>query len=320
MRGRSITFALVLAAGDGSRLRSLTTAEDTTVPRQYCSLHGGPSLVEESIRRAGSIAAAANTLVVVAEQHCHWWEPTLAALPRRNLVVQPFNRGTAYGILLPLLHIAQRDPDARVVVLPSDHHVRHEGVLAAALRDAVVQLDHRCSEVLLLGLRPEQPDPELGYIVPGAPDGPILCRVTQFVEKPSAQSASMLFDHGALWNAFILVGRLPALLGLFQRRMPQQLAAMRRAVLAGTDPQARALAVARHYARLAPLDFSRDILVHEVSQLRVLTVAPCGWTDLGTPRRVADMLQVSSPREPVPGYGVPSRLSLAAQHALLQAG
>lgn len=320
MRGRSRTFALVLAAGEGTRLRSLTTAEGATIPRQYCSLHGGPSLVEESILRAGSIAATANTLVVVAEQHGHWWEPTLAGVPRGNLVVQPSNRGTAYGILLPLLHIAQRDPDARVVILPSDHHVRHEGVLAAALRDAVMQLDHRCSEVLLLGLRPEQPDPQLGYIVPGAPDGPILCRVTQFVEKPSAQSAARLFEQGALWNAFILAGRLPALLGLFQRRMPEDLAAMRRAVLAGTDPQARAVAIARHYARLAPLDFSRDILAHEVSHLRVLTVAPCGWTDPGTPRRVADVLQESLTSEPVPGYGVPSRLSLAARHALLQAG
>jgi len=86
---------------------------------------------------------------------------------RRLVVVQPENKGTAPGLLLPLLHIVRRDPNATVVVLPSDHFVRKEGVLARGLQQAVrlARIDYQ--HVYLLGLVPDEIDPELGYILPG---------------------------------------------------------------------------------------------------------------------------------------------------------
>src|SRR5512147_1706981 len=127
------TWAIVLAAGDGSRLRSLTTtAVGVAVPKQFCSLRGGPSLLHDAVRRAESIAPAERICTIVAKQHSRWWEDVLKLLPERNVIVQPDNRGTGVGILLPLLRIMMRDPDARVVLLPSDHHVRDEAVLALA--------------------------------------------------------------------------------------------------------------------------------------------------------------------------------------------
>ena len=130
------TWALVLAAGEGSRLRALTTHRGVAVPKQFCSLVGGPSLLEEAILRAEAIVPRQRVCTVVAEQHRVWWEEALRFMPRRNVIVQPQNRGTAVGLLLPLLHIAQRDPQARVVILPSDHYVRDEAVLARSLRQA----------------------------------------------------------------------------------------------------------------------------------------------------------------------------------------
>ena len=81
-------------------------------------------------------------------------------MPRRNVIVQPQNRGTAIGLLLPLLHIARRDPHARVVILPSDHYVRDEAVLARALRRAVTRLANDAENLWLLGIAPEEADPE----------------------------------------------------------------------------------------------------------------------------------------------------------------
>src|SRR5690606_38949768 len=282
MRGRSNTWALVLAAGDGTRLRSLTTAPSgATIPKQYCSLHDGPSLLEESIHRAGSVADAARTCVVVAEQHRRWWEPTLSMVPPCNVIVQPANRGTAHGILLPLLHIAGRNPEANVVVLPSDHHVRYEAVLAGALREAVAALARRGDVALLLGFRPDRPDPELGYIVPGDRDGQALRRVTQFVEKPRAETALALLERGALWNSFIMVAGVRALLDMFRRRTPGALAAMQEAVRRDGGEADGGGHLAALYERLPTLDYSRDVLADEAANLRVLTVPPCGWTDLG---------------------------------------
>src|SRR5437762_5691423 len=131
------TWAVVLAAGEGSRLRALTTTSSgIAVPKQFCSLRGGASLLEEALQRAAAVARIERISTVVAEQHADWWCRSLAGLPPANVFVQPQNRGTALGILLALLHIFERDPHARVVILPADHHVGVEPVLARALGQA----------------------------------------------------------------------------------------------------------------------------------------------------------------------------------------
>src|SRR5689334_15770955 len=99
------TWGLVLAAGEGSRLRSLTTTTDgQAVPKQFCSLRGGPSLLHEALQRAEKIAPRERICTIVAQQHQHWWNEPLAMLDPLNVIAQPENRGTANGILLPLLH------------------------------------------------------------------------------------------------------------------------------------------------------------------------------------------------------------------------
>lgn len=92
------TWALVLAAGEGSRLHTLTTtAEGVAIPKQFCSLYGGPSLFEETTRRASHVASTELVCSIVAEQHRQWWEHSTRHLPAGNVIVQPENRGTATG-------------------------------------------------------------------------------------------------------------------------------------------------------------------------------------------------------------------------------
>src|SRR5262245_39381555 len=122
-------WALVLAAGDGTRLRELTTRNGIATPKQYCSLRGGRSLLGDVLARAGRCVPRRRIVVVVAEQHRRFWERELADFPPENIVVQPSNRGTAAGILLPLLTVLERDPGARLAVLPSDHFVVRESVM-----------------------------------------------------------------------------------------------------------------------------------------------------------------------------------------------
>ena len=316
MSERTNTWALVLAAGEGSRLRALTTAPSgTSVPKQFCSLYEGPSLLQEALSRALAVAPETHTCAVVAEQHRRWWEGALGSLPAKNVIVQPQNRGTAIGILLPLLHIISRDLEARVVLLPSDHHVRQESLLTSAIADALEQLGWRHHESVLLGLEPEEPDPELGYIVPGSSDGRGAFRVTRFVEKPSPTIARQLIEAGGLWNAFIVVSTATALLELFRARVPGIVNAMRRAQEWDEEAGLNGAAMTELYKKLPVLDFSRDIIAGQESALRTLPVPPCGWSDLGTPKRVADALQ-RCPRPKVAARVRPGveYLSLAEQH------
>jgi mannose-1-phosphate guanylyltransferase len=321
MNEEANTWALVLAGGDGTRLRSLTTRPGARpVPKQFCSLHDGPSLLQEALFRARAVTSDRYTTAVVAAHHRHWWEPMLWSLPPANIVVQPENRGTANGILLPLLHIVERDPSARIVILPADHHVREESVLALSLRHAVEQLQWRFDETLLLGLKPEECDPDLGYILPGPTDGRRALEVKQFVEKPSMALAGELIEQGGLWNSFIVISTAQALLSLFRRRLPEVVKDMRAAVQSDLYDSSGGLATAALYERLPAVDFSREILQGNESRLRVLPVPRCGWSDLGTPQRVADALRhVPSSVQSFSDSIATAYMSLAAQHARLQA-
>ena len=224
------TWAIVLAGGEGRRLHSLTTtAWGVAVPKQFCSLRGGTSLLLEALKRAEAVASPEHICTVVSQQHRGWWDHALSAVPKAKVIVQPRNCGTANGVLLPLLYIMARDPGARIVVLPSDRHVRDEPVLAAALQRAVQELSRRRDQILLIGIHPEAEDPDLGYIVPGARDGAVST-VDRFVEKLDAPLARNLVEAGALWNAFIVAARARALLQIFIQRFPQVVLGMQAVV------------------------------------------------------------------------------------------
>jgi mannose-1-phosphate guanylyltransferase len=306
MKG-SETWALVLAAGEGSRLRGLTRNErGIAVPKQFCSLQAGPSLLQEALQRAAGVAPLSRICSVVAEQHREWWTPILSYLPEQNVIVQPQNRGTAYGILLPLLRIVERDPDATVILLPADHYLRDENIMAEALRRAAgfAQMDR--SSIYLLGVEPAEPDTELGYILPASRSRDGAAQVQRFVEKPNEIRARILLDQGALWNVFVMAASVRALLGLFDARYAATIAALRGFEGATLESV---------YQRLTAVDFSKDVLQGHESILKVLTVPECGWTDLGTPERVGLILEQLPEAEIASRAHFPAHVSLAHQYA-----
>jgi len=311
MRSSRNTWAVVLAAGDGTRLSTLTTdSAGNAVPKQFCSLDGGRSLLHEAVLRAGRVVPADRVYVMVSDQHRRYWARMRWAMREANTIVQPANCGTAHGILLAVLSILARDPFARILFVPADHHVRDEVALAGAARTAVARAGHNARGLAMVGIEPEEPDPDLGYIIPGRMLANDTYEVTRFVEKPDPARARELLCAGALWNSFIFAADGPSLLGLFRHRMAESVDSMATAL--AREESVRALR--ELYATLPSVDFSRAVTQGSEQSLSVVAAPPCGWSDLGTPKRVGETLRkISKTRQP-PVVPQPSAfINLAAQ-------
>jgi mannose-1-phosphate guanylyltransferase len=310
-------WALVLAGGDGNRLKSLTTTGDgVAIPKQYCSLHGDQTLLEGALDRAETVAAKHRICTVVAAQHSAWWRGLLSGYASEHIVQQPKNCGTAIGIMLPLLHILRHDPEANIVMLPSDHHVQDEATLSAALQRAADRLaDGAADKLIILGVEPEQPDTELGYIVPGKYLSDGVATVASFVEKPPLMRTHQLLAQGALWNTFIVAAKASTLLQLFKQRCSGLLEEMQAVMQGGHEQKLQQLLLNELYARLPSLDFSRDILQGFESYLEVLAVPACGWSDLGTPRRIREVLHRWPPPQVATSKSSQAAPFVLAEHA-----
>lgn len=277
-------WAVLLAGGEGTRLQALTrNPQGLAVPKQFCSFQGGRSLLQMTLERAKRVAPPDHIIPVVAAQHAEWWEGELSEFPVENVVVQPENKGTAPGILLPLLTILRRWRRPAVAIFPSDHFLEDEGILRHALDRAYEALEPRDERVILLGMKPDGPSPDYGWILAGQPDGHGLRAVAEMLEKPEESDAARIYRMGGLWNSFILVARGETLLRLYQEAQPLLV----KLFSSTMRHHGWSLATLRHlYAALPALDFTRDLLAGAGDRLRVLPVRACGWTDLGTPERL----------------------------------
>ena len=319
-------WAVVLAAGEGTRLASLTRdARGAAVPKQFCSLNGGRALLDEALQRARHVAPAERVCAIVAQQHSSHWRWALRGLASGNIIVQPHNRGTAHGILLTVLTILARDPFASIVFFPADHFVLDEQALAGALRDLTRHLTRNSDGLALIGIEPDDVDPELGYIVPGShmPDG--SCAVARFVEKPPLPLARQLIEANALWNSFIFAAAGNALLALLRAHLSANAVEDMATALARDAHSGGSVALTELYQRLSAVDFSRAVVQNASASLRVIRAPACGWNDLGTPRRVADSLRRLAARaalahgESGPAHILdrPGLVNLAVQHERL---
>lgn len=280
-------WMVVLAGGEGKRLSPLTRAlygDDR--PKQFAVLTGDRSLLQQTVERALLLVPAERVLVVVTAHQEALARPQLARYPGVELVIQPRNLDTAPGMLLPLARIRARDPDARVAFLPSDHHVDDAGPILAAIR-ASAQAS-TASRILLLGVTPEHPEDDYGWITHGRLVDSAIYEVGRFVEKPSSELASQLEQQGALWNTFISVGPVEMYWGLARAYLPTHARLFERYTrhVGGSD---ESVVLTEIYATMPRANFSHDVL-SRARGLAVTAIAGTGWSDWGSPRRVFSSL------------------------------
>ncbi len=288
-------WAVILAGGNGTRLKSLTRkiAGDER-PKQFCSVLGVTTLLEETQRRVTLELARERTLYVVNRSHEPFYAEILGGEPDANLVVQPRNIGTAPAILYSLLRIAAQEPNAIVALFPSDHFISDNKKFMAHIRIALNAARHNPEVVILLGVEPKSPEVEYGWIEPtGSMKGhPRVFGVRRFWEKPHQMLAQVLQLRGCLWNSFVMVASVQALLEIIERATPELFRAFA-PVQSLFHTKAETRVIDKLYQRLEEINFSHRVLALCPERLAVLKVSGVRWSDLGEPKRVMASLDMA---------------------------
>jgi mannose-1-phosphate guanylyltransferase len=273
-------WSIVLAAGQGRRLSSVTG----TMPKQFWSPHGGPTLLEDTMERIALVTPITQTITVIDRSQLRYADRLRQRTPLGRVVLQPMDRGTAAGVLFGLSEI--RVSDGIVVLTPSDHGVADLIAFRRAVRKAAGEIRRGRAEIVMFAAPPASPTEDYGWILP--PGGDEAARrfpaVGGFVEKPQVELAHELFKGGGLWNTMVIVARLDALMTKFQQHLPRLTRVFEEA--RRLPDASRNAFLAERYPSLPRADFSRDLIAPSTGLQFHVWPASMGWSDLGTPERL----------------------------------
>jgi len=259
-------------------------------PKQFCPLVGNDTLLEQTRRRTELSIPRDQILFPLTRSHRFFYLQESGIRPSQRLI-QPTNRGTAPSIVYSLLSIQQQNPEAIVAVLPCDHHYSDEQTFTTALETAFHIAGQCPDSMVLLGAPPLGPHVEYGWIelgpsADGMPDEALQVRA--LFEQPSFHVARQLFERGALWNTFVMVGHVRAILETADLALRGMVETIRKSSLwAGSEIHIQDSL----YERIDHVDFSQGVLSLHTRRLIALRLGAIGWNDLERPERVMAALE-----------------------------
>ncbi len=292
--GKSNLWSIILAGGEGERLRPLVQRWlGRHKAKQYCTFIGTRSMFQHTLDRADLLTAPERKVTVIARAHRREALLQLAGRESGKLIFQPANRDTAAGIFLALTHVRVRDPEATVAVYPSDHFVYPEERFVDAVQSAVRGAVHLRDSLFLLGALPDRLELDYGWIQEGANlgwiDGHRARTVESFIEKPSLQVARTVMASGALWNTLVLAGRVETLWRLGRHCFPDIMSLFERYGEAiGTLKEEEALKAV--YKVMPARNFSSHLLSFIPKQIAVIELNDVLWSDWGKAERIVESL------------------------------
>ncbi|EEW24763.1 mannose-1-phosphate guanylyltransferase/mannose-6-phosphate isomerase [Rhodobacter ferrooxidans] len=270
---------VLLCGGNGTRLWPLSRK---SYPKQFAQLIGSESLFQASARRFAGQGFAA-PLVITGDPFRFVVTEQLAAteLAPRAVVIEPEGRNTAPAVLAAALVLAAHDPQAVMLVAPSDHVVPDAAAFRAAVLAALPRA--RAGDLVTFGIAPVRAETGYGWLelAPGArADATEPQPLARFVEKPDAgRAAAMLAAGNFLWNAGIFLFSVPAILMAFRLHAPDMLAAVQRSVQGAVADLGFTRLLPEAWAGVP--DISIDYAIMEKASNLVVMPYGAGWSDLG---------------------------------------
>jgi mannose-1-phosphate guanylyltransferase/mannose-6-phosphate isomerase len=275
--GPGLITPVLLAGGSGTRLWPVSRA---SFPKQFAPLFGSESLFQTAARRfdgpgfaAPLVLAAGDFRFIVAEQL------SAAGIMPQTLLIEPEARNTAPAAIAAALLLAGTEPDALMLIAPTDHMIADPPAFRAAVDLGTVAA--REGRIVTFGIRPTHAETGYGWLDCGAPSHPGVETLTRFIEKPDAGlAADLLANPRCLWNAGIFLVRADVLLAEAARHAPATLAAARDALAAARVDLGFIRLAAEPWSRTGAQSLDHAIM-EKAGALSVVRYGG-GWTDLGS--------------------------------------
>ncbi|HUQ38288.1 MAG TPA: sugar phosphate nucleotidyltransferase [Aestuariivirga sp.] len=281
----SVVIPVILCGGSGTRLWPLSR---TDRPKQLISLTGDSTLLEDTLKRAGTIAGAGEPICVTAAAYGAEVRQSLERLEMKGrLILEPEGRNTAPALAAAALVAHSIDSEGIVVALPADHVIEAGDAFADSVARARAAAEQ--GWLTIMGVRPRAASSALGYILPGAAiDGlPQVTRVNHFIEKPERSMAERLLATGALWNVGIVVARADAVIEAMRKHEPAVLEAVERSI-AKRQVDVEDVCLGHAEFTAAPrISFDKAVL--ERHEAVAVTAFDATWRDVGTWTEVAEL-------------------------------
>ncbi len=277
MKGCKHTNIVIMAGGIGSRLWPVSTPE---MPKQFIDLLGvGKSLLQLTVERFRPVADIAGMWVVTSENYVDIVRKQLPEMPADHILAEPVPRNTAPCIAYACWRIMREDPDANIVVTPSDAIVLKTELFSEIISKAL-EFTASTSSIVTVGIHPDRPETGYGYICSSSKEECNVVKVNEFREKPDRETAERYLAAGNyFWNAGIFVWSVSTIVDQMRRHAPQIAGMM--------DKIARTFGTEEEKAALAEFfpqcdKISIDYAVMEKSDSIYVISADLGWSDLGS--------------------------------------
>ena len=269
-------YAVIMAGGVGSRFWPISTR---SFPKQFHDMLGtGQSLLQRTFNRINRLIPSKNILVATNERYNKLVLEQIPNISKNQVLLEPAMRNTAPCILYAALKIHQQNPDAVMLVAPSDHWIQNESEFIKNIETSF----EACSKndiLMTLGIQPDSPNTGYGYIQFEKHNSEIK-KVKNFTEKPNLNTANKFLASGEyLWNAGIFVWSAKSIIAAFENSLPEMLDLFKlgETVWNTTDENNF---IKENYSKSENISIDFGIM-ERANNVQILPVE-FGWNDLGT--------------------------------------
>ncbi len=277
--------AVIMAGGSGTRFWPESRGPR---PKQLLQLVGQRTMIQATVDRLQGFIPAERTLIVTSARLVSAISEQLPQLPARSILGEPCKRDTAPCIGLAALEVSRDDPDAIMLVMPSDHVISPDAVFHQALRQAGELVAAEPGRIVTFGIKPTYAAESFGYIERGAAVPGVefpTFRVKQFREKPKAELAKQYLAAGTFsWNSGIFAWRAKTILDALGEHQPEMFARLQAIASASGNANFQTV-FEREFAAIKPISIDYAVMEHAKDVLVI--EAPYNWDDVGSWRSIS---------------------------------